>query len=82
MSGIVSESEECRRAAAQLGREYGGRYNISERPAGCYYSSTDKKGVNLNSAGPSDTQNIKSTVGGVCKGGISDLLYTYCKYTK
>ena len=81
VSGIVSEAEECRAAAAQLGRTYGGTYNMRERPTGCYYFSDDSN-VNYNSASPSDTQNIISTAGGVCKPGISDLFPTYCTYTK
>ena len=81
VSGIVSESEECRAAGAQLGRTYGGSYNIRERPAGCYYYSTNHI-VNHNRKSPSDTQNIISTAGGVCKGGISDLFCTYCTYSK
>ena len=80
VSGIVSESEECRAAGAQLGRTYGGSYNIRERPTGCYYY--DHYYVNHNRKSPSDTQTIISTAGGVCKGGISDLFCTYCTYTK
>ena len=82
VSGIVSESLACRAAGVQLGKTYyAGVVNSRERPAGCYYWSDDNY-VYLNSFGPSDTQNIISTAGGVCKGGISDLFCTYCTYTK
>ena len=67
----MSELEECRAAAFQLGRLWGGSHNKRDRPAGCYYFSSHNY-VFHNSARPSDTQNILSTAGGLCKRGMSD----------
>ena len=81
VSGIVPESEGCRAAGTQLGRKYNGFVYNLESPAGCYYFSTNNY-VYLNFASPSDTQNISSSAGGVCKAGICDIICTYCKHTK
>ena len=84
MYEIVSESEECREAATQLGRPYVGVIiEDDSRPSGCYYwESTPgayNKNVYLNPYSRSDTHNINRMTGGVCKKGISDI-YKYALY--
>ena len=74
-SEIVSELEECKDAAAKLGRRMGSSFNITFRPAGCYYVSTDTtwpETTYFNFLNLSDTLNIALDGGGVCKKGILD----------
>ena len=69
LSGIVSEFEECRDAGNELGRNFDGTKTTKDRPAGCYYWSTNNN-VYFNLANLSDAQYIHSKSGGVCKRGI------------
>lgn len=74
---IVSELEECKAAATKLGRKFNQKVRRSDRPAGCYYKK-DNNYFMFNLAKRSDTQNIASRTGGVCKRGISHIsLYTH-----
>ena len=73
---IVSEFEECKAAATQLGRamgkRYGGYARYYERPAGCFYYTTDTHFL-FEFANPSAT-NIDSRSAAVCKKGTSNIL--------
>ena len=73
VSKIVSELEECKVAATQLGGTYKGSFTNNERPAGCYYWSTYNN-VYFNFANQSDTQNIHTNSGAVCRKGTSNIL--------
>ena len=63
---ILTEKEECRVAATQLGIEYKGKYNSNERPKGCYYWPIDNT-VYFNDPNQSVARDIDSRTGGVCK---------------
>ena len=70
-SEIVSTYEECEVAATKLGRHMGSAFNITFRPAGCYYLYY-KNSCYFNAANLSDTFNLLPDGGGVCKKGIYD----------
>ena len=66
VSDVVSNVEDCQAATVELRRTYKNTFDSTIRPAGCYYWSTDDD-VYFNSRNPSDTHNIHSATGGVCK---------------
>ena len=66
VSDVVSNVEDCQAATVELKRTYKKTFDSTIRPAGCYYWSTDDD-VYFNSRNPSDTHNIHSATGGVCK---------------
>ena len=77
VSEMVSESEECRVAGAQLGRNSIDLILMDDEfknwafPPGCFYWSGGNY-IYLNSASLNYTKDIHSLTGGICKRGISD----------
>ena len=75
----VSDPEECRAAATQLGRIYAGPVHDFTVQSGCYYSSANGRIVEFNHATPDITtpQGPDYEIGGVCKRGIYILYHIF-----